>query len=74
MCVCALELCDNNDSKYHSHEDIHTICIINNNYEHYQYNYNCDWICENRPLGHILYFEKYQFEMLKPLWFSCATM
>ena len=27
----------------------------------------CDWIWENRSKSHILYFEKYQFEILKPL-------
>ena len=29
--------------------------------------YKCDWIWENRSKSHILYFEKYQFEILKPL-------
>ena len=32
----------------------------------------CDLLCENRPFQHIWYFEKYHFEILKPLQFSCA--
>ena len=33
----------------------------------------CDLLCENRPFQHIWYFEKYHFEKLKPLQFSCAV-
>ena len=33
----------------------------------------CDLLCENRPFRHIWYFEKYHFETLKPLQFSCAV-
>ena len=32
-----------------------------------EYHTICDWIWENRSKSHILYFEKYQFEILKPL-------
>ena len=34
----------------------------------------CDWIYKNRLYWHILYFEKYYFEILNQLWFSCATL
>ena len=34
----------------------------------------CDWICKNHPYSHILYFEKYYFEIMKQLWFSCAML
>ena len=34
----------------------------------------CDRIYKNHPYSHILYFEKYYFELLKQLWFSCATL
>ena len=36
--------------------------------------FNCDWIYKNQPNCHILYFEKYHFEILKQPWFSCATL
>ena len=32
----------------------------------------CDLILDNRPNYHIWNFEKFQFQILKPLWFSCA--
>ena len=35
--------------------------------------HNCDLLCENRPFRHIWYFEKYHFETLEPLQFSCAV-
>ena len=31
--------------------------------------HKCDVILENRPDCHILYFKKYKFQVLKPLWF-----
>ena len=31
-----------------------------------------DWIYENHPKSHILYFKKYQFEIFKTLCFSDA--
>ena len=34
----------------------------------------CDCLCENRPQRHIWYFEKYHFETLKLLQFSCAVI
>ena len=38
------------------------------------YNWSiCDLLCENRPFRHIWYFEKYHFETLKSLQFSCAV-
>ena len=32
----------------------------------------CDLIQQNQPNCHILYFENYQFEIFKPLWFVFA--
>ena len=36
--------------------------------------YNFDWIYKNCPYSYILYFEKYHFETMKQIWFSCATL
>ena len=32
--------------------------------------YICDQVLENQPYPHILYFEKYEFEILNALFFS----
>ena len=34
----------------------------------------CDQVWENRSYPHILYFEKYEFEILNALFFSCGTI
>jgi len=34
----------------------------------------CDRAWENRSYVHILYFEKYEFEILKALFFSCGAV
>ena len=34
----------------------------------------CDRAWENRSYLHILYFEKYEFEILNPLFFSCGAI
>ena len=34
----------------------------------------CDCILENRPFMHILYFEKYSFEILNAMCFSCGPI
>ena len=34
----------------------------------------CDWIYNNQPRCHILCFKTCHFEILKQLWFSCATL
>ena len=36
--------------------------------------YICDQVWENPSYPHILYFEKYEFEVLNALFFSCGTM
>ena len=36
-------------------------------------NNNCDRAWENRSYVHILCFEKYEFELLNALFFSCGT-
>ena len=45
------------------------VCFVFNSVLYYKY----DLLCENRPFRHIWYFEKYHFETLKPLQFSCAV-
>ena len=35
---------------------------------------NCDQVWENRSYPHTLYFEKYEFEILNALFFSCGTI
>ena len=37
-------------------------------------NHICDRAWENRSYVHILYFEKYEFEILNALFFSCGTV
>ena len=54
-----------------------TQCIVHADYKGYKpiaNNTICDLILEKRPNCHIWYFEKYQFHILKPLWFSCARL
>ena len=40
----------------------------------YMCNNICDRAWENRSYLHILYFEKYEFEILNALLFSCGTI
>ena len=52
-------------------------CIMHAGYKGYKpiaNNTICDPILENRLDRHIRYFEKYQFQILKPLLFSCARL
>ena len=37
------------------------------------YIYICDQLWENRSYLHILYFEKYEFEILNALWYNTVT-
>ena len=45
-----------------------------NNFQSLHSYFICDWAWENRSYVHILYFEKYEFEILNVLFFSCGTV